>query len=292
MSLYGAVDLGARKAAQEQEKAAAIPGKYVRTLNVQGLQEVAGLSEQVPVIVLFTGDGLAGEVGALLENESKNRDGRFQVAVVNAQTEVQLVQAFGVQAVPTALAVIKGQPVPLFQGVPDTKAISQVIDQLLEAAKGAGVAGRISGNEEEAGAPLRNEHEVAALKAMDAGDMKLAHAEFTKLLDEEPGNEAGIVGLAQISLLERVEGTSPEEVLAKADSAGIQDVDAQLLAADTEVAGGRPDLAFQRLIHVISVSGGEEKEKARVHLLELFNAVGASTDLVKDARKKLAMALF
>ena len=65
-----------------------------------------------------------------------------------------------------------------------------------------------------------------------------------------------------------------------------------MAAADVEVAHGRPDLGFTRLIDAIAVNGGDAKEELRQHLLELFDVVGADQPLVADARKRLASALF
>ncbi|MDY5139286.1 tetratricopeptide repeat protein, partial [Actinotignum timonense] len=63
-------------------------------------------------------------------------------------------------------------------------------------------------------------------------------------------------------------------------------------AADIEVAAGRPDLGFTRLINAIKVTSGDVREELRTHLLELFTAVGADTEVVRSARRDLASALF
>ena len=66
----------------------------------------------------------------------------------------------------------------------------------------------------------------------------------------------------------------------------------QLQAADIECYGRRPESAFARLIDVISVTSGDDRETARKRLLELFDIVGADNPAVGQARKALAMALF
>ncbi|MDY5131539.1 tetratricopeptide repeat protein, partial [Actinotignum timonense] len=58
------------------------------------------------------------------------------------------------------------------------------------------------------------------------------------------------------------------------------------------MAAGRPDLGFTRLINAIKVTSGDAREELRTHLLELFTAVGADTEVVRSARRDLASALF
>ncbi len=75
-----------------------------------------------------------------------------------------------------------------------------------------------------------------------------------------------------------------------ADEAG-SDVDAQLAAADVELIGGDPGSAFRRILAVIRTSRDEDREKARLRLLELFEMVG-DDPTVASARRALAAALF
>ena len=52
------------------------------------------------------------------------------------------------------------------------------------------------------------------------------------------------------------------------------------------------DDAFLRLIRFIGAHHGDDRETARVHLVELFSAVGQSDPRVAAGRRKLAMSLF
>ncbi len=51
-----------------------------------------------------------------LERVINSYGGRLVLGAADIEAFPQLAQAFQVQAVPTAVAVLKGQPVPLFQG--------------------------------------------------------------------------------------------------------------------------------------------------------------------------------
>lgn len=292
MSMRGPVDLAALAAAKKQENAAPVPGAYLTTLTAAGLNAEVQLSAQVPVIVLFVADGAAGELGTTLEAEARRRDGQIRIAVVNASTEAELVQAFGVRTIPMGIALVGGQPVPLFQGAPTTAQLTELVNQLLAAANRAGVAGRVSGKADEAGEAPVNPHHLAALEALDRGDLDAAEAEFEALAAEDPNSEVAQVGRAQVRLLRSTRGQDPQAVMAAADAGGPGDAAAQIAAADIEVAAGRPDLGFARLINAIKVTSGDAREELRTHLLELFTAVGADTEVVRSARRDLASALF
>ncbi|MGO1637228.1 MAG: tetratricopeptide repeat protein, partial [Ancrocorticia populi] len=146
---------------------------------------------------------------------------------------------------------------------------------------------------EEPAAPARPPHQAAGFDAVDAGDLETAKAEFTQALKDNPGDEESQKMLAQVELVERVrEVTDPVALMQQAQAAGLDDVPTQLSAADVECYNRRPEAAFQRLIDVISVTSGQDRETARKRLLELFEIVGSDNPAVGQARKALAMALF
>jgi putative thioredoxin len=69
-------------------------------------------------------------------------------------------------------------------------------------------------------------------------------------------------------------------------------VDAGLLAADLDVLGGHVEDAFGRLVDLVRVTAGEDRERVRSHLVELFEVVGSDDPRVLAARRALASALF
>ena len=67
---------------------------------------------------------------------------------------------------------------------------------------------------------------------------------------------------------------------------------ASFAVADVDVLGGMVDDAFDRLIEVVRVSAGNERERVRARLIELFDVVGPADPRVISARKRLASALY
>nr|WP_239539208.1 tetratricopeptide repeat protein [Arcanobacterium pluranimalium] len=174
------------------------------------------------------------------------------------------------------------------------------MSKLLEAAASYGLTGILDGDAEATPAepelpPLHKEGQ----EALQNGDLEAAHLAFTKALKENPGDAEALTSLRHVELLQRVavlnpHGTSEgaQEVLVQAQNASLTQIAPHLAAADIETAYGRPDAAFGRLIDVIREVTGEEREEVRKRLIELFDVVGNSTELVKTARKALTNALF
>ncbi|MBI5028049.1 MAG: tetratricopeptide repeat protein, partial [Actinobacteria bacterium] len=193
-------------------------------------------------------------------------------------------------AVPAVIGVVGGQLAPLWQGTKSKEEARAYIGQLLQAAAANGVVGRADpvSIAADAGPDPRF---AAADAALAAGDFALAVAEFDKLLANTPNDPEAKAGRAQAALLARLGSIDPTAVLARAAEAP-SDVAAQLAAADTELMGGAPDLAFARLVELIRNTTGAERESVRVRLLELFETVGPSDPSVLKARRALMSALF
>lgn len=300
----GAIDLSQLKNAAQQSPGA--PGAtggsgYVVDVTEQTFDaEVMRKSVQHPVVVEFhsprvsSGDQLSSTLAKLAAEAA----GKYLVARVNVDTSPQLVQAFGLQAVPTVVAVIGGQLAPLFQGVLPEEQVSQFLDELMKAAVANGIVGRA---EPVGGAPEGEQDAEAedapdprfaeADAALERGDFAGARAEFDKLLEANPNDAEALAGKAQAGLLARTMTLNADEVLARA-STEPDDVPAQLDAADVELANGSAEAAFARLLNIVRTRPGDDRETARVRLLELFETLGNADPRVQKARRDLMSALF
>jgi putative thioredoxin len=261
-------------------------------------QELVDLSAQVPVVIALWASYSpgSGQLVDVLEGIVESYDGRLVLGAADIDVFPELAQAFQVQAVPTAVAVVKGQPVPLFQGGADEQQVRSLFDELLKVAAANGVTGQIGAGgpvgEPEA-PPLPPLHQ-AAFDAIEAGDYAAAAAAYRQALNEMPADAEAKAGLAQVELMERLQAFSgPEaDALRRLAADEPDNLDAQLGVADLDIAGGHIEDGLGRIVTFIGRNFGPERETARVRLLELFDVVGTGDERVAKARQGLARVLF
>ena len=222
-------------------------------------------------------------------------DGKFLLARLNVDTAPGIVQALGLQAVPTVIALINGQLAPLFQGVLPKDQVEAAIDQLLKAAVANGLVGRAQpvGSESPTTAepePEADPRFAAADAALERGDFVRRTGGVRQAAAGQPERRRGQAGKAQAGLFARAALLDPQSTLAAADDS--DDLDTQLAAADVEMITGQAEAAFTRLIEMIKRLSGDEQNQVRVRLLELFETLGNADERVLKARRDLMTALF
>jgi putative thioredoxin len=250
----------------------------------------------VPVIIDLWAEwcGPCKQLSPILERLAREYDGKVLLAKVDVDANPQLSAAFQVQSIPSVFAVLKGQPVPLFQGAIPEAQVRQVLDQLLQAAAANGVSGRVEVGAPTATEPVQPAHDPrydAAADAIEKGDFAAAADAYRSMLAESPADPEANAGLAQVELLRRVSKAAPVSVRRAAD-ADPSDVGAQLAAADLDIADGKVDDAFGRLVDTVRRVSGDDRDQVRARLLELFEIVGSADPRVAKARSALASALF
>ena len=307
ISTRGAVDLSALNRPQTpppgQPGGAPSAGGYVMDLTEENFPQVVQDSARYPVIVLLwiPTDQANAELGTLLGRLADEYAGRFLLGRVDAQTSPQIAAAFQVQGVPTVVAVLQGQPVPLFAGAAPEEQVRAVLDQVLAAAEQNGVTGRApaQGGDDEAPSaepeeqpeePLPPLHQEA-YEAIERDDLDAAVAAYERAIKQDPKDALAVAGLAQVRLLQRTRGADLQAVRAAAADAP-SDVDAQLAVADADMLGGKVDDALGRLLDLLPGADAEAKEKVRVRLLDYFEIVGPTDTRVAKARQRLAIALY
>lgn len=130
-----------------------------------------------------------------------------------------------------------------------------------------------------------------AQKAMESGDLDAAAEALGGVLAEVPGHPVAKAWLAQVDLIRRVNSYDQADVQRAASSAP-DDVDAQIRAADLDLASGQIEASFDRLLGVFGRASGDDKNKVRVHLLALFDALPPRDARVAKARSRLSSMLF
>ncbi|AXI79509.1 tetratricopeptide repeat protein [Peterkaempfera bronchialis] len=317
MSMRGVVDLAAVKAAGEAaQKAEQSRAERARQVAAGGAPpapeslvvdvteetfeaEVVQRSAEAPVVVDFWAEwcGPCKQLSPILERLAEEYAGRFVLAKIDVDANQMLAAQFGIQSIPSVMAVVAGQLVPLFQGAVNEAQARQYLDQLILVAEQrfgiTGLGAAEAGEPGEAAAPAVPEDPTlaAAHDALDRGDLGGAIQAYRNVLADRPGSEEAKLGLAQAELLQRVRDKDAQAVR-KAAAEDPKDVQAQLDAADLDLVGGHVEDAFGRLVDTVGRTAGEDRDRARVHLLGLFEVIGAEDPRVAKARTALARVLF
>jgi len=301
--LRGAVDLSAllqRPQGPAQSERPANGDRIVFETDDTAFGSALELSRTVPVVVVLwaSRSEQSSELVATLERLVRARDGRLVLAVADADRSPQLVQAFQAQAIPTVVAVVAGQPVPLFAGIQPDDVIGQVFDQLLELGAQHGVSGRVEPGDPDAGEqptepveePLPPLHQEA-YDAIERGDFEAAASAYRTAIAQDPRDSLAVAGLAQANLLWRLQGKTLDEIRNTAASAP-DDLDAQLDVADLDLSGGHVEDAFDRLLTLFPKLDADGKKRVRERLVEFFEVVGTEEPRVVAARRRLTNLLY
>ena len=262
-----------------------IPGVAVTQENLVS-DFVSKSKEQVVVLLCWSPrSAQSKEILDILGKLESADKGAWLLGTVDVDSQPQVAQALQVKAVPIAIAIVAEQLLPLFESVPQIDQVRLVINKLLELAaqKGVGQAPEVL-----AEIPLEPE-EQAAYAALEKSDFKGAKIAYESWLKRKPNEPVAVIGLAQVNLMLRVEGLDPELTLKSAKS---DDLTSQLMCADIEIATGNNEAAFTRLLNVIRTFSNDEKEKAKQHLIQLFNLVNPTDPSLLKARNELASLLF
>ena len=324
-SLYGAVDLGARQAAaQRRQQAAQAPsqpggpatagadgGLVIDVTEETFNTDVVERSRAVPVIIDLWAEwcGPCKQLSPVLEKLAAEAGGQWILAKVDVDANPQLSAALQVQSIPMVVAVLGGQLVDGFLGAMPEAQVRQWIDQVLAVAEKMGMqlaapdADELEDGEDTAAsgqvprdagvppAPGLPPAYAEARAAMERGDLDGAAKAFEQELAANPADPVAKTGLAQVNLIRRV--TSYDQAKVRRDAAEHPgDVEAQARVADIDMASGRIEEAFNRLLGVVRRTSGEERDQARVHLVGLFELLPPNDPQVKKARSALSALLF
>ena len=267
--------------------------------------EVLERSKQVPVVVDFWAPwcGPCRALGPLLERLAEEHAGAFVLAKVNTDENPELAAAFRVQSIPMVVGVRDGALAAQFIGALPESGVRDFLAELLPS-DGERLAA-----------------DGAALLA--AGNTAEAEAAFRRALDVDVRAAVALVGLATIlsqrgedaaalALLDRV-GLGPQrqeaDRLAAAirirqsgvgDEAGLRakveadpaDLEARFTLAQALAASGRYDGALEHYLAIVKRDRGFRDDGARKAMLDIFELLGAGTELTDRYRSELARVLF
>lgn len=220
---------------------------------------------------------------ATLDKINKENHDTWVLGSVDIDRVPEVANALQVRTVPYAVALVGGQPIPLFEEAISEDEVKIVITKLLTIAAEQGIG---SAPEEK----LEPE-EIEALAALEVGDLLLAEDAYKRFLARKPQDPFAKLGLAHTQLQLRITGLDPATVIATANANPL-DIGAAMRCADIEVATGTVEPAFLRLLSLVKSTSGDEKTTVKNRLLELFALVDPADPRVIKARAELANALF
>jgi putative thioredoxin len=264
-------------------------------------QEVLLKSRDVPVLVDFWAEwcGPCKTLSPLLERMTDDATGTFLLAKVDVDANPELSAQFGVQSIPTVVAIVSGKEVNRFSGaLPETSiqtfidsVMPSELDLMVDEARSVLISGDTVAAEHilKQALDIQSDHQDAgtslAALLIDKGETEEAMIVLGKLVpDPDVDRLQGAARLrnasgTDISVLEAAVQASPDDDAAQLELAGA-------LAARDEY-----EPALDRMLAVVRKSG-EHKEDARLAMVDIFGVLGAEHPLTSSYRRQLASALY
>jgi putative thioredoxin len=301
----GAVDLSSLKSSAPAgggpatgEAGAVGGGAYSVEITADNFQTEMQRSMQLPVALCFyspqSPESL--ELARTLDRLADEFAGRFLLALLDVDANPQIAQSIGVPGVPLFAIALQGQLQPVAQqNVPEAD-LRRVLEQVVQSAVANGMTGRVEPRagaavEQEPAEPAGDPKYAEAEEAVASGDLDAAVAAYQRLLQDDPGDDEARTGLARVQLVARTREVDLNAAR-EAAAADPRDVEAQIRVADVDLMGGHVEDAFDRLVGTVTRVAGEDRDRVRTHLVELFEIVGNDDPRVRTFRTRLANALF
>lgn len=270
-------------------------------------KDVIERSLQTPVILDFwaTWCEPCKQLGPTLEKLAEEAQGKFILAKVDVDQNPEIAQWFGVQQIPVVFAIQGGQAVDQFMGnVPESQ-IREWLQQFQPS-------------------PLQILlRDAVALESTSATEAESKYREALELEKDSPAAKIGLTrtlmaqhrdeeARAVIKEMEARGYLEPEAQPVKAElelraaameTGGVaaaraaveaqpENLDLQIQLADTLAASHAFPEALEICLNLVKQHRSTMGEKAKTTMVQIFQALGASSELAQQYRRKLSTALY
>lgn len=241
--------------------------------------EVIERSHQVPVVVDFWAEwcGPCRQLGPVLEQAVAARGGEVELAKLDTDANPMLSQSYRIQGIPAVKAFKDGKVVAEFVGAQPRDMVERFLDSLVPSE-----ADRLVEHGDEAS--LRRAVELEPSRADAAVPLaRLLHErgeaeEALTLLAAVPGSFAADGLAARIKL---------EREAARGEGPTLPELPEALSALDS----GDHERALDLLIGSLAAADGAKEDIRRV-VVGILDELGVEDPLARDARRRLAAALY
>lgn len=270
-------------------------------------EKVIAASFRQPVVIDFWAPWCAPckVLKPLLEKLAAEYAGKFVLAKVNSDENPEVSAQFKVRGIPAVKAVVNGKVVDEFTGaLPEgqvrawlEKIIPSPAEELRHAAQQRWAAGDGDGAlqllAEASQLDPGNEwvRVDSAEILLGQGKAEEARALLESLRDLDILKAARVLQLQAQARLSQATAGADEAALRTAIAADGNDLEARLKLANLLVAANRPAEGMDELLEIVRRDRGFKDDIGRKTLLDVFNLLGGSGELVTEYRRKLSSAL-